>query len=206
MIFWWRRWMLQSRSPSWTTSPLWSPSTCTSMWRTASTSCSTYSRPSPNAALASDSQRVKASVMSSCVRATLIPRPPPPAIALIIIGSPPSESKNASASSTVVAPSVPSRIGTPHRLAMARATDLSPSAASEAGDGPTKISPCSAQRAAKLACSLRKPYPGCTAVHPALTATSTICSASRYAAGPRPRSGMAASARRTGSASASSSE
>ena len=93
-----------------------------------------------------------------------MPRPPPPAIALIIIGSPPSESKNASASSTVVAPSVPSRIGTPHRLAMARATDLSPSAASAAGDGPTKISPCSAQRAAKLACSLRKPYPGCTAV------------------------------------------
>ena len=34
MIFWWRRWMLQSRSPKSMTRPVWSPSTCTSMWRT----------------------------------------------------------------------------------------------------------------------------------------------------------------------------
>ena len=35
-IFWWRRWMLQSRSPRWMTFPWVSASTCTSMWRGSS--------------------------------------------------------------------------------------------------------------------------------------------------------------------------
>ena len=31
--FWWRRWSEQSRSPSATTRPVWSPSSWTSIWR-----------------------------------------------------------------------------------------------------------------------------------------------------------------------------
>ena len=33
MIFWWRRWTLQSRSPKWVTAPPASPAICTSTWR-----------------------------------------------------------------------------------------------------------------------------------------------------------------------------
>src|SRR2546426_4989434 len=39
--------------------------------------------------------------------------------------------------------------------------------------------PISAQRRAKSACSLRKPYPGCTASHPVSRATARSCSTSR---------------------------
>src|SRR3989454_5799332 len=66
--------------------------------------------------------------------------------------------------------------------------------------------PISAQRRAKSACSLRKPYPGCTASHPVSRATARSCSTSRYARGPRPLSGRAASTWRTWRQPASSSE
>ena len=54
-------------------------------------------------------------------------------------------SRNARASSSVVAPSVPASTGTSHSAASARAGALSPNSASVSGSGPTKISPALAQ-------------------------------------------------------------
>ena len=48
--FWWRRWIEQSRSPSWTPAPCASNRTWISTWRPPSTSRSRISRSSPNAA------------------------------------------------------------------------------------------------------------------------------------------------------------
>jgi hypothetical protein len=69
----------------------------------------------------------------------------------------PSEARNACAASSVVAPSVPGRTGTPVWRAIRREAALSPNKSSVSGRGPTKISPASAQARAKAAFSLRKP-------------------------------------------------
>ncbi len=97
MSFWLRRCMEQSRSPTTTTPPRPSPSTCTSMCRGLSRKRSTKHSPRPNAAVASRVAASNASATSDSSRTTLSPRPPPPNAALIAIGRPCS-SANATAS------------------------------------------------------------------------------------------------------------
>ena len=57
--FWWRRWMLQSRSPRWLTAPVPSPTICTSTCRARSIRRSTYTSPLPKLAAASDRHRAQ---------------------------------------------------------------------------------------------------------------------------------------------------
>ena len=146
--FWWRRWMLQSRSPRWTTpAVLVAERPAPRCGAPARRAARRRRRPSPNAARASDSQRANASATLPRSRTTRMPRPPPPAIALIIIGARRrATSKNASASSSGRAcsacPAAPAPRSAP-RSPEPRA--LSPSAARAAGGGPTKTRPWSAQ-------------------------------------------------------------
>ena len=148
--------MVQSRSPNWVTAPVPSPRTCTSTWRAAATSSSAYKALEPNAAWASEAQRCHAcSSIAGSVTARM-PRPPPPDTALTMM--PPGRlARKSCACGSVVPALVPRGTGTPSAAARARASTLSPNRARTAADGPTKVSPASAQAAAKAAFSLRKP-------------------------------------------------
>ena len=73
-------------------------------------------------------------------------------------------------------PSEPGTTGTPAAAMVSRATDLSPMRSMASGDGPMNVSPDSAHARAKAAFSARKPYPGCTASAPLMTAAEiTAC-------------------------------
>ncbi len=85
--FWWRRCSEQSRSPRWMPLPAPSPNTCSSMWRgfpdtfrCRPTGC--RRRRPPRSAPSG-----QASIRSSSLRATFMPRPPPPAVALTMTDS-----------------------------------------------------------------------------------------------------------------------
>ena len=86
ITFWWRRWSEQSRSNRWTTLPLLSPNTCTSMWRGLSIHFSRSTTSLPKLDAASRLQLSSASSKSLALSTRRIPLPPPPATALISTG------------------------------------------------------------------------------------------------------------------------
>ena len=90
------------------------------------------------------------------------------------------------ASVTSVTLSVPSSTGTSAALASVRALVLSPRLFSTSTVGPTNRMPAASSCSAKLAFSLRNPYPGCTASTPSFTQRATRFGTSRYAASGSP--------------------
>ena len=86
MIFWFRRCMEQSRTPSGQAVPCPSQMSWTSMWRAPVTSRSRKTTPLPKARSASSRVRSKTAASSSSPVTTRMPRPPPPAAALSMSG------------------------------------------------------------------------------------------------------------------------
>ncbi|EDT89124.1 hypothetical protein BIFLAC_00349 [Bifidobacterium animalis subsp. lactis HN019] len=78
MSFWLRRCSEQSRVPTASTVPNWSPSTCTSTCHSRARKRSTKQSPLPNATSASCIADSKAAATSSGSCTTFRPRPPPP--------------------------------------------------------------------------------------------------------------------------------
>mmetsp|Transcript_7067 Transcript_7067/g.17020 ORF Transcript_7067/g.17020 Transcript_7067/m.17020 type:complete len:200 (+) Transcript_7067:450-1049(+) len=82
MIFWWRRWMEQSRPLSVQTCPCWSARTCTSRWRPpANMSIRNTGEPTTSACTC-----MSASGRSSRFATKRMPFPPPPSDALTMSG------------------------------------------------------------------------------------------------------------------------
>ncbi len=148
-IFWWRRWIEHSRSPSASTAPWVSARTCTSTCRGRSTYGSTKTLPSPNAASAS--RRAAATAASSSRRSATIriPRPPPPYDALTSSGR--------GASTGTSSHHQDGSTGTPAVAASRLASALDPIAAMASGGGPTQTRPASSTARANAASSDRKP-------------------------------------------------
>ena len=86
MIFWWRRCIEQSRSPSQTAFLCWSASTWISMCRGCSRNFSMYTAGLLNAAPASVRVICTALTSAASVCTTRMPRPPPPPAALMMTG------------------------------------------------------------------------------------------------------------------------
>src|SRR5262249_2821543 len=95
-----------------------------------------------------------------------------------------SAARNARASSRLVGPDVPARMGTPARSASARARVLSPKVSSTSAAGPTKTRPWAAQRRANSARPPRNPYPGWMASQPPASATANDLLAVEVGRGP----------------------
>src|ERR1700730_17679192 len=114
--FWWRRCSEQSRSPRWIAPPRPSPSTWISMWRGFCRYFSRETEASPNADLASLEAVESASIRSSAVCATFMPRPPPPEAAFTSTGKPISCAIATASSSGPTLPSEPGTTGMPEPL------------------------------------------------------------------------------------------
>ena len=128
-----------------------------------------------------------------------MPRPPPPATALTMTAPPgPSDAGSPAASARSIGPSVAGQDRQPHSAASARARTLSPNSASVSGSGPTKVSPASAHRRAKLGVLGQEPVAGVHGVAVRRHA-ATATAARRRGRRPdrRPGSPTASSARRT---------
>ena len=147
-IFWWRRWIEHSRSPTAHTVPWRSAITCTSMWRPVARYGSQKTVGSPNAEPASAAAASSSPGRSASDRTTRMPRPPPPADAFTSTGR--SASVTASGASS-------SSTGTP-AAAMSRLDSiLEPMDSMAATGGPIQVSPAASTAAAKSAFSDRNP-------------------------------------------------
>ncbi len=155
--FWWRRWMLHSRSNRYTTLPWWSASTCTSMWRGPRAYFSTNTASSPKALRASLWASSIISSNSSARSTSFMPLPPPPSLALISTGKPMSMAVCLAACTSVMAVSKPGTRGTLYCLAAALAASLLPIRSMASALGPTKVRPAACTARAKPLFSLKKP-------------------------------------------------
>ena len=86
MIFWLRRWIVQSRTPTAQAVPWPSAMSCTSTCRAPVTSDSRNITPLPNARAASSLVWANTAASSASEPTLRMPRPPPPAVALSISG------------------------------------------------------------------------------------------------------------------------
>ena len=156
MIFWWRRWMLHSRSNRATVAPWASASTCTSIWRGAVRYRSRNTVPSPKAEAASRRALSTASARSAGAVTIRMPLPPPPAEALMSRGKP----RAATSASDGRVPSVrvtEGSVATPAVRMRSLLATLEPIRSMASGDGPTQSRPASRTRRAKSPFSERKP-------------------------------------------------
>ena len=147
-IFWWRRWIEHSRSPSAQTPPCASATICTSMWRAFSSSGSQNTVGSPNADSASRRAPATASASSSGARTTRMPRPPPPADAFTSSGKSAAVTRAGSSSGST---------GTSAAAISFFASILEPIAAIASGGGPIQVSPAPVTARANSAFSDRNP-------------------------------------------------
>ena len=108
-----------------------------------------------------------------------MPLPPPPSLALIITGNPIFFAQ-IYASSSVLSSGEPGATGMPAFCAAARAAILSPIRRICADVGPIKVIPCLSTISAKSAFSDKKPYPGCMASAPVITAAEIIAGLFKY--------------------------
>jgi hypothetical protein len=115
--------------------------------------------------------------MSSARSTRRIPLPPPPLAALSMTGKP--MVLAAAVASSVVPHDAPGTMGTPAAAIFARAAVFDPMARIALAGGPMKTTPAAAHASGSGGFSLRKPYPGWTASHPAFLATLTILSTRR---------------------------
>ena len=144
---------------------------------------SRYTRPSPNAAMASRRAPFADSIKSSGAWTARMPFPPPPEDAFSSSGYPTrceaaSMAARASASSSCSISS-PGITGTPAARMVIRAVILSPICSMASGLGPTHCRPAFPTARAKSARSERKPKPGWMASAPVDFAIAKICSWSR---------------------------
>ena len=181
MIFWLRRWMVQSRTPTAHAPPWASAMSCTSTCRAFSMHDSRKTPPLPKAFVASS--RAEGDEPSSCsgCRTLRMPRPPPPADALTMSGKPTSSPNFTIASSDTPVRSRHVASGTPASSASSLEAILSPSARIAAELGPRKVMPSSSSRATKAASSDAKPQPGQTASQRFSFRSPTTWSWSQYA-------------------------
>ena len=128
MIFWLRRWVEQSRSPSAITSPAPSPKIWTSIWRARATY---FSRNTPlSLKLLPASRRTLSNALRSCCASAhcCMPMPPPPAVLLSITGKPIRRASRSAPSRSASRP-LPGSSGSALAAASARAVCLRPNCA-----------------------------------------------------------------------------
>ena len=155
--FWWRRWIVQSRSPRWMTLPCASASTCTSTWRGSTISFSTYTSGLAKYDWPCRCAVANARSAASGACTSSMPLPPPPAAALISSGYPSSSPSASSSSSEPTGSVVPGMIGTPAACIAWRARVFEPISSIASGGGPIQTSPAASTARANAAFSARKP-------------------------------------------------
>ena len=127
------------------------------MCRGRTTACSRKTRASPNAAPASRIASAIAGGSSPGVSTRRMPRPPPPATALTKIGKPIPLGLRDELVDIVGCRQSRRAPGTPAAIACSLAVTLLPAIPSTVEDGPMKVMPFSAARAARSGFSDRKP-------------------------------------------------